>query len=121
MLSPTEPASRWRLPTIEIPSPLRALVRARESSILLLGAAIGAVAGLIVAVMGGLVSLMHVWLFALPLGQRLSAATSLDPGARSVFHSWAGSSSELGSLRSPAGVRRARSTPSRRTRSMAGA
>src|SRR4051794_7167388 len=79
MLSPTEPASRWRLPTIEIPSPLRALVRARESSILLLGAAIGALAGLIVAAMGGLVSLMHVWLFALPLGQRLSAAASLDP------------------------------------------
>src|SRR4051794_4347554 len=79
MLSPTQPASRWRRPTIEIPSPLRALVRARESSILFLGAAIGAVAGLIVAVMGGLVSLMHVWLFALPLGQRLSAATSLDP------------------------------------------
>jgi chloride channel protein, CIC family len=79
MLSPTEPASRWRLPTIEIPSPLRALVRARESSILLLGAAIGALAGLIVAAMGGLVSLMHVWLFALPLGQRLSAAVSINP------------------------------------------
>src|SRR3954469_15212223 len=79
MLSPTQPASRWRLPTIEIPSPLRALVRARESSILFLGAAIGALAGLIVAAMGGLVSLMHVWLFALPLGERLSAAASIDP------------------------------------------
>src|SRR3954454_9024953 len=79
MLSPIQPASRWRLPTIEIPSPLRALVRARESSILFLGAAIGALAGLIVAAMGGLVSLMHVWLFALPLGERLSAAASLDP------------------------------------------
>src|SRR4051794_19926710 len=79
MLSPTQPASRWRLPTIEIPSPLRALVRARESSILFLGAAIGALAGLMVAAMGGLVSLMHVWLFALPLGQRLSAAASIDP------------------------------------------
>jgi CIC family chloride channel protein len=79
MLSPTQPAPRWRLPTIEIPSALRALVRARESSILFLGAAIGAVAGLIVAGMGALVGLMHVWLFALPLGQRLSAAASLDP------------------------------------------
>jgi CIC family chloride channel protein len=79
MLSPTQPASRWRLPTIEIPSPLRALVRARESSMLFLGAAIGAVAGLIVAAIGELVSLLHVWLFALPLGQRLSAAASLDP------------------------------------------
>src|SRR3954447_11527327 len=79
MLSPTQPAFRWRLPTIEIPSPLRALVRARESSILFLGAAIGALAGLMVAAMGGLVSLMHVWLFALPLGQRLSAAASINP------------------------------------------
>ena len=79
MLNPTPSARRWRLPTIEIPSPLRALVRARESSILFLGAAIGAVAGLLVAAMGSLVSLMHVWLFALPLGQRLSAAASLDP------------------------------------------
>jgi chloride channel protein, CIC family len=78
MLSPTQPA-RWRLPTIEIPSPLRALVRARESSMLFLGAAIGAVAGLIVAGMGGVVTLMHTWLFALPPGQRLSATASLDP------------------------------------------
>ncbi|MEJ0078816.1 MAG: chloride channel protein [Alphaproteobacteria bacterium] len=79
MLSPTPPAARWRMPTIEIPSPLRALVRARESSMLFLGAAIGAVAGLIVAGMGGVVTSMHTWLFALPPGQRLSAAVSLDP------------------------------------------
>src|SRR4051794_19256851 len=79
MLSPTEPAAGWRLPSIEVPSSLRALVRARESSILFLGAAIGAVAGLIVAGMGGLVTLMHTYLFALPPGQRLSAAASLDP------------------------------------------
>src|SRR5947209_866737 len=80
MLSPTKPAAGWRLTSIEVPSSLRALVRARESSILFLGAAIGAVAGLIVAGMGGLVTLMHTYLFALPLGQRLSAVSSLDPG-----------------------------------------
>jgi CIC family chloride channel protein len=80
MLSPTEPAARWRLPTIEVPTSLRALVRARESSILFLGAAIGAVAGLIVAAMGGVVTLMHTFLFALPRGQRLSAVSSLDLG-----------------------------------------
>src|SRR3954463_694528 len=80
MLSPSEPpAVTARSSSFEIPSALRALVRARESSILFLGAAIGALAGLIVAAMGGLVSLMHVWLFALPLGQRLSAAASIDP------------------------------------------
>jgi CIC family chloride channel protein len=65
--------------SIEIPSSLRALVRARESSILFLGAAIGAIAGAVVAGMGGLVTLMHTYLFALPPGERLSAASSLDP------------------------------------------
>ncbi len=65
--------------SIEIPSSLRALVRARESSILFLGAAIGAIAGALVAGMGGLVTLMHTYLFALPPGERLSAASSLDP------------------------------------------
>src|ERR1043165_5902087 len=76
MLSPT-PVS-WAA-SIEIPSSLRALVRARESSILFLGAAIGAIAGVLVAGMGGLVTLMHTYLFALPPGERLSAASSLDP------------------------------------------
>src|SRR3954464_3420437 len=80
MLSPTKPAAGWRLPSIEVPSALRALVRARESSILFVGAAVGAVSGLIVAGMGGVVTLMHSYLFALPPGQRLSAVSSLDPG-----------------------------------------
>jgi CIC family chloride channel protein len=80
MLSPSQPAaSNWRISSIEVPGSLRALVRARESSILFLGAAIGAVAGLVVAGMGGLVTLMHTFLFVLPEGQRLSAVTSLDP------------------------------------------
>src|SRR5436305_11940093 len=79
MLSPSKPAASWRLSTIEVPSSLRALVRARESSILFLGAAIGAFAGILVAGMGGIVTLMHTFLFALPEGQRLSAAASLDP------------------------------------------
>src|ERR1043165_6565822 len=78
MLSPTRPPVSWAA-SIEIPSSLRALVRARESSILFLGAAIGAIAGAVVAGMGGLVTLMHTYLFALPPGERLSAASSLDP------------------------------------------
>jgi len=78
MLSPTKPAG-WRLPTIEVPSAWRALGRARESSILVLGAGIGAIAGLMVAGMGGLVTLMHTVLFGLPLGERLSAMPTLDP------------------------------------------
>src|ERR1043165_3851357 len=82
MLSPTRPPVSWAA-SIEIPSSLRALVRARESSILFLGAAIGAIAGAVVAGMGGLVTLMHTYLFALPPGERLSAASSLDPWYRS--------------------------------------
>jgi CIC family chloride channel protein len=77
MLSPSRPAARS--PVFEIPSSLRALVRARESSILFLGAAVGALAGLIVAGMSGLVTLMHAALFAIPVGQRLSATSILDP------------------------------------------
>ena len=80
MLSPQKPAAALRrLPTFEIPAAVRALVRARESSILFLGAAIGALAGVVVAGISGLVTLMHVALFAIPVGQRLSAATVLDP------------------------------------------
>jgi CIC family chloride channel protein len=80
MLSPHKPAAALRrLPTFEIPAAVRALVRARESSILFLGVAVGALAGVVVAGMSGLVNLMHTFLFALPAGQRLSALTTLDP------------------------------------------
>jgi CIC family chloride channel protein len=79
MFSSSKRATLWRLPTLEVPTSLRALVRARESSLVLLGAAIGACAGLIVAGMSAVVTLMHTLLFALPLGQRLSASASLDP------------------------------------------
>jgi CIC family chloride channel protein len=80
MLSPSKPqAATWRLSTLEIPSALRALVRARESSVVLLGAMVGACAGLIVAGMSAAVNLMHALLFALPIGQRLSASAALDP------------------------------------------
>ena len=78
MLSPSK-AAAFRAPRFEIPTALRALVRARESSILFIGAAVGACAGLIVAGMSGLVALMHTALFEIPAGQRLSATTVLDP------------------------------------------
>jgi CIC family chloride channel protein len=78
MLSPSRSVAA-HAPRFEIPGALRALVRARESSILFLGAGVGACAGLIVAGMSGLVALMHMALFAIPAGQRLSAATVLDP------------------------------------------
>jgi CIC family chloride channel protein len=79
MLSPAKPDSGRRLPAFEIPSTLRALVRARESSMVFLGAMIGALAGLVVAGMSWGVNLMHSLLFAVPAGQRLSALPTITP------------------------------------------
>jgi CIC family chloride channel protein len=70
---------RWSNRNFEVPHRLRALVRARESSIILLAAVAGALAGLVVAGMGALVSLMHLVFFGLDPGQRLSGVVSLDP------------------------------------------
>ena len=63
----------------EVPHRLRAFIRARESSIILLAALVGGVAGLVVAGMGAIVTFMHVNFFALEAGERLSARTSIDP------------------------------------------
>ena len=80
MAIPSDAApSIWRIPGFEVPTSLRALVRARESSIVLLGGIIGAFAGLVVAAMSAAVELMHKLLFAVPPGQRLSALPSLSP------------------------------------------
>ncbi|MEN3377460.1 MAG: chloride channel protein family [Hyphomicrobiales bacterium] len=80
MLSPEKPtASGWRLPAFEVPSALRALVRARESSLVILGALIGALAGMLVAAMSFAVTLLHTGLFGVPINERLSAMQSLDP------------------------------------------
>jgi CIC family chloride channel protein len=64
---------------IEVPHALRALVRGREWTVSVLGAACGGVAGVVVSAMGFAVNALHTMLFALPTGQRLSAATALDP------------------------------------------
>ena len=69
----------WRRPRFEVPHRLRAIVRARESSVIVLAALVGAVAGLVVAGMGAVVGLMHMLLFKLPAGERLSAQVSIDP------------------------------------------
>lgn len=63
----------------EVPHRLRAFIRARESSIILLAALAGGLAGLVVAGMGAVVSLMHVQFFGLEAGERLSARGSIDP------------------------------------------
>ena len=64
---------------LEIPQALRALVRARESGLIVLGALIGALAGLVVAAMSSGVTLMHATLFGVERGDRLSALRHIDP------------------------------------------
>ena len=64
---------------LEIPRRLRALVRARESSLIALAALVGVVGGLVVAVMGTGVDLLHELFFHLARGERLSARLVLDP------------------------------------------
>jgi chloride channel protein, CIC family len=78
MLTP-ETKARPLSRTLEVPRALRAYVRAWESSLVFLGAAIGALAGLVVAVMSFAVSELHAVFFGLERGQRLSALDALDP------------------------------------------
>jgi hypothetical protein len=102
MLSPSAPRHRIQsfISGLEVPQALRTLVRARESSLIAVAALVGLFAGLIVVAMGFGVSLLHM-LFGVPLGERLSAATRLNPIV--------------------AGGRAAKSTRSRPMRCMAGA
>jgi CIC family chloride channel protein len=67
------------LTEFEVPHRLRAFVRAREFSLILLAAVVGALAGVVVTLMGSGVNLLHSLFFGLPLGERLSALASLDP------------------------------------------
>ncbi|VIO66292.1 Voltage-gated ClC-type chloride channel ClcB [Bradyrhizobium ivorense] len=64
---------------LEAPRRLRAFVRAHETSLVVLAVLIGAIGGLVVAAMSGLVSVLHAVLFNLPLGDRLSSQPSIDP------------------------------------------
>lgn len=69
----------WLTRPLEVPHRLRAIVRARESSVIVLAVIIGAIAGLAVAAMGEAVGYMHEVIFGLDPGQRLSGIVSLDP------------------------------------------
>ena len=64
---------------LQIPRRLRAVVRARESSLILLAVLVGVLGGLVVAAMGTGVDLLHEWFFHLVHGERLSAQLALDP------------------------------------------
>jgi CIC family chloride channel protein len=74
--------SPWRaLADFEVPQFLRAQVRARESSLALLAAVIGAAAGLVVAAMSFCVGALHALFFAVPAGEQLSTLAALNPAA----------------------------------------
>ncbi|MGC1713631.1 MAG: chloride channel protein, partial [Xanthobacteraceae bacterium] len=64
---------------LEIPRRLRAIVRARESSLVALAALVGVIAGIVVAGMGTSVELLHELFFNLQHGERLSARLVLNP------------------------------------------
>jgi CIC family chloride channel protein len=64
---------------LEAPRRLRAFVRAHETSLVVLAALVGTVAGLVVAAMGAAVELLHVALFNLEMGDRLSSQVRLEP------------------------------------------
>jgi CIC family chloride channel protein len=64
---------------IEAPRRLRAFVRAHETSLVVLAAVIGIIGGLVVAAMGAAVEAMHVLLFNVEMGERLSSQFAIDP------------------------------------------
>lgn len=66
-------------PTFQFPPRLRAFVRARETSVTLIAAAVGVMAGLVVSAMSAAVTLMHALLFNIQLGDRLSAEAVIQP------------------------------------------
>jgi CIC family chloride channel protein len=71
-----------RLPyelSLEVPRRLRAIVRARETSIVVLATLVGVAAGLVVVIMAMGVDLLHTVFFGIVPGERLSARPSLDP------------------------------------------
>jgi chloride channel protein, CIC family len=75
---------------IEAPRRLRAFVRARETSLVVLAALIGAIGGLLVAIMSSAVTLLHYLLFDVPRGERLSSQYSIDPLHAIVVPSFGG-------------------------------
>jgi chloride channel protein, CIC family len=64
---------------LEAPRRLRAFVRAHETSLVVLAALVGVMGGLAVAAMGAAVQLLHVVLFNLAIGDRLSSQDRIEP------------------------------------------
>jgi chloride channel protein, CIC family len=66
-------------PYLEAPRRLRAFVRAHETSLVILAALVGVIGGLVVAAMSAAVELLHVVLFDLDSGDRLSSQLRIEP------------------------------------------
>jgi CIC family chloride channel protein len=64
---------------VEAPRRLRAFVRAHETSLVVLAALVGTIGGLVVAAMSAAVEVLHVLLFNLEMGDRLSSQFRIEP------------------------------------------
>ncbi len=64
---------------LEAPRRLRAFVRAHETSLVVLAALVGMIGGLVVSAMAAAVELLHVVLFNIQSGDRLSSQIKVDP------------------------------------------
>jgi chloride channel protein, CIC family len=64
---------------LEAPRRLRAFVRAYETSLVVLAALVGTIGGLVVAAMSAAVSGLHMLLFDLEVGERLSSQIRIEP------------------------------------------
>ena len=64
---------------LEAPRRLRAFVRAHETSLVVLAALVGTISGLVVAAMSAAVEGLHVLLFNLEMGDRLSSQFRIEP------------------------------------------
>src|SRR5258705_3258531 len=64
---------------LEAPRRLRAFVRAHETSLVVLAALVGTIGGLVVAAMSAAVEGLHVLLFNLQMGERLSSQLRVEP------------------------------------------
>jgi len=64
---------------LEAPRRLRAFVRAHETSLVVLAALVGTIGGLVVAAMSAAVAGLHVLLFNIEIGERLSSQFKIEP------------------------------------------
>src|SRR6202162_3959942 len=68
-----------RSPYLEAPPRLRAFVRAHETSLVILAAIVGVIGGFVGAAMSAAVDMLHMALFDLRAGDRLSSQAAIDP------------------------------------------